>query len=189
MAEKKRRERMLTDPRAIKALAHPARLAVLERLDDGGELTATECAAVAGLSPSAMSYHLRALEKWGFVERAPAASDGRERPWRATSSQHGWRIAPGTPAANAATDALMGVSLSGLQAAMSAWTARERDETPDWQDVATMTTTSVWLTPAEAAEFGRAHRATLDGLRSRTDAHHPDGARRVRVALMVVPTD
>ena len=53
---------MLTDPRAIKALAHPARLAVIDELFAGRQLTATECAEIAGLSPSAMSYHLRALE-------------------------------------------------------------------------------------------------------------------------------
>lgn len=72
----------LTDPRAIRALAHPARLAVVDRLFAGEVLTATECARGVGLSASAMSYHLRALEKWGVVERAPA-TDARERPWRA----------------------------------------------------------------------------------------------------------
>src|ERR1700742_1003413 len=34
----------ITDPRAITALAHPARLAVLEELRVRDELTATECA-------------------------------------------------------------------------------------------------------------------------------------------------
>ena len=62
----------LTDPKAIRALAHPARLAVIEELYAGRELTATECAEIAGLSPSAMSYHLRSLEKAGIVERADA---------------------------------------------------------------------------------------------------------------------
>jgi hypothetical protein len=39
---------------------------------------------VAALSPSACSYHLRTLARYGFVEEDRAsAADGRERPWRA----------------------------------------------------------------------------------------------------------
>ena len=56
---------ILRDPRAIKALAHPARLAVIDELFAGRKLTATECGEIAGLSASAMSYHLRALENGG----------------------------------------------------------------------------------------------------------------------------
>src|SRR6187551_1519516 len=73
----------LTDPGALRALAHPARLTVVDELYQGGERTASELAALTGLTPSAMSYHLRALERWGVVERAPARGDKRERPWRA----------------------------------------------------------------------------------------------------------
>src|SRR3954449_11693623 len=71
----------LRDPRAMRALAHPARLAILERLSTDGPATATECATVVGLSPSACSYHLRALARWGLVEEADGA-DRRERRWR-----------------------------------------------------------------------------------------------------------
>ena len=67
VAKRNGKQVVLSDPRAIKALAHPARLAVIDELFAGRELTATECAQVAGLSLSAMSYHLRALEKWGIV--------------------------------------------------------------------------------------------------------------------------
>ncbi|HET6740226.1 MAG TPA: helix-turn-helix domain-containing protein, partial [Kribbella sp.] len=74
---------VITDPQAIRALAHPARQRVIDELYNGRVLTATECAELAGLTPSAMSYHLRALEKWGIIERADETTDGRERPWRA----------------------------------------------------------------------------------------------------------
>src|SRR5713226_3824820 len=52
---------LITDPRAMRALAHPARIAILQHLVVDGPATATECAEIAGLSPSACSYHLRAL--------------------------------------------------------------------------------------------------------------------------------
>lgn len=74
----------LTDPRAIRAIAHEARQQVIDELYSGSVLTATEAARICGLSPSAMSYHLRALEKWGIVVRDDTSSDGRERPWRAS---------------------------------------------------------------------------------------------------------
>ncbi|HET6987330.1 MAG TPA: winged helix-turn-helix domain-containing protein, partial [Kribbella sp.] len=85
MAAKKTRNKrvVITDPRAIRALAHPARQRIIDELYSGRVLTATECAELAGLTPSATSYHLRALERWGIVERADASADGRERPWRA----------------------------------------------------------------------------------------------------------
>src|ERR671935_277511 len=70
----------LTDPRAMRALAHPTRLALLDHLHAVEQATATECAAVVGESPSALSYHLRALAKWGFVEEGEGGV-GRERPW------------------------------------------------------------------------------------------------------------
>jgi DNA-binding transcriptional ArsR family regulator len=73
----------LTDPRAIRAIAHEARQQVIDELYSGAVLTATEAAQICGLSPSAMSYHLRALEKWGIVVRDGPSGDGRERPWRA----------------------------------------------------------------------------------------------------------
>src|ERR1700749_3561086 len=79
----------LRDPREMRALAHPARLAIIDALASGDELTATECAAITGLSPSATAYHLKFLERHNFAERAPARDDGRERPWRETPRTRG----------------------------------------------------------------------------------------------------
>jgi DNA-binding transcriptional ArsR family regulator len=49
----------LTDPLAMRALAHPARIAIAQHLALEGPATATQCAEVTGMSPSACSYHLR----------------------------------------------------------------------------------------------------------------------------------
>ncbi|MGJ6963891.1 ArsR/SmtB family transcription factor [Streptosporangium sp. G11] len=86
------RRKSLTDPTAMRALAHPARLAILNRLQAEGPCTATEVAEVVGVTPSAASYHLRMLAKYGFVEDAPARGDGRERLWR--SSAVGFSVSP-----------------------------------------------------------------------------------------------
>src|SRR3954451_81776 len=73
----------LEAPGAIRALAHPARLTIIDELYQGVERTSSELAELTGLTPSAMSYHLRALERWGIVQRAKPRGDARERPWRA----------------------------------------------------------------------------------------------------------
>src|SRR5580704_6370299 len=72
------------NPREIRALAHPARMAIIDALASGEELTATQCAELTGLSPSATAYHLGFLERYGFAEAAPPRPDRRERPWRAS---------------------------------------------------------------------------------------------------------
>ncbi|MDQ6873629.1 MAG: helix-turn-helix domain-containing protein [Actinomycetota bacterium] len=73
---------VLTDHKALRALAHPARTAVIDELYMGKVRTASELAELTGLTPSAMSYHLRALEKWGIICRAEPTGDARERPWQ-----------------------------------------------------------------------------------------------------------
>src|SRR5262245_60344259 len=100
------------DPKVMRAMAHPARIAILQYLGDGAEATATECADISGLSPSATSYHLRALAKVGLVEDAPSRGDGRERVWR--TSIHGFtldvedpNVPDAMPAALAVVDVVM----------------------------------------------------------------------------------
>jgi DNA-binding transcriptional ArsR family regulator len=77
----------ITDPKAIRALAHAARLEVISELYESQlSRTATELAAQTGLTPSAMSYHLRALQKWGIVVPAETTGDARERRWKAAGT-------------------------------------------------------------------------------------------------------
>src|SRR4051812_16941766 len=73
----------IEDPRGIRALAHPARMDAIDELYAGMSMTATELARKAGITPSAMSYHLRELEKWGVARRAAGSGDARERRWEA----------------------------------------------------------------------------------------------------------
>ena len=91
---------------AARALAHPARLAIIDALAAGEELTATQCAELTGLSPSATAYHLKLLERYGFAETAPPRPDRRERPWRATGRQIQVDLDTSTPAGASAAAAV-----------------------------------------------------------------------------------
>jgi DNA-binding transcriptional ArsR family regulator len=95
----------VTDPRTLRALAHPLRLALLERLMAFGEQTAAQCAAAVGSTASNCSYHLRALARVGLVERVES-TDGRERPWRSCATGLEFGPAEGLAGAAGAVDAL-----------------------------------------------------------------------------------
>src|SRR5690242_17924953 len=72
----------VTDPRAIRALAHPLRLDLLELLSTIGPATAAHCGRILDVPQANCSFHLRQLAKYGFVEEAEAGTDQRERRWR-----------------------------------------------------------------------------------------------------------
>ena len=76
--------RKVDDPRTLRALAHPVRIALIEALRLGGAMTATELGEEIGESPTTCSFHLRQLARYGFVEEA-GGGKGRARPWRMTS--------------------------------------------------------------------------------------------------------
>ena len=71
------------DAKGMRALAHPVRLAILERLREQGPDTATGLAPHVGASPSVTSWHLRHLAEHGLVEDAPSDGRGRKRWWQA----------------------------------------------------------------------------------------------------------
>ena len=176
---------VLRDPRAIKALAHPARLAVIEAFFAGRRLTATECGDIAGLSASAMSYHLRALERWGIVERGTARDDGRERPWRAVGRT--LRFDPET-ISTAAVDVVAGTTFQHLRDEFRRWATTEETEPKAWRDLAGVSRAYLWLTEEEASEFDSELGAVLKKYTGDRDAeHHPEGTRRVFCLVAVVP--
>jgi len=79
---------IISDPRAVRAMANPLRMVAVDELyRRQGPATATELAELVGLSPSAMSYHLRAVEATGLIRRGES-SDARERPWLPTAPSY-----------------------------------------------------------------------------------------------------
>jgi DNA-binding transcriptional ArsR family regulator len=178
----------LTDPRAIRALAHPARLAVIDELYTGRELTATECAEIAGLSPSAMSYHLRSLERVGIVERAEPTGDGRERPWRAAGSYLQVDSTGGGAGELAASAALSSTVLGRTVEQFEAYLARRSKEPPEWLDAVEASYGQLWLLPEEAKEIGEQFVQFVEKYRGRRGGSRPPGARRIRVAIMLFPS-
>jgi DNA-binding transcriptional ArsR family regulator len=182
----------LDDPRAIRAIAHPARLVVIDALYDRGlALTATQAAAMAGTTPSAMSYHLRALERYGLVRRAPATDDGRERPWVRVAKD--LRIRP--PAAGRAramalaTNALVATAMDVTRDRLLVALERAHDETrrTPLDKAATFGTAMVRATAEETTELLDQMRALVEPFRDEVRRDAPEDAGLISIVIASIP--
>jgi DNA-binding transcriptional ArsR family regulator len=177
------------DATVMRAMAHPARLALLEHLRNGGPATATECAGVVGLSPSATSYHLRALARAGLVEAAPGRGDGRERLWRITAGRYGLSgVADLAPEAREALRALLESMLAWDEARVRRYLSRLDTESAEWQDAAFFMDSTLQVTAAELTELGEAIQDLLAPYRKDRRADPPPGTRPVSVAVRALPS-
>jgi DNA-binding transcriptional ArsR family regulator len=71
-----------TEILALRALAHPLRLRLLELAAEEGSVTTSRASARTGESSANCSFHLRLLVRHGFLVGAGGGRDRRERPWR-----------------------------------------------------------------------------------------------------------
>lgn len=183
--------RRVTETAALKALAHPLRLSLLEILVTDGPKTASEAAALVGESPSNCSWHLRKLAEHGFVREASGAT-GRNRPWRAVSEGLVWgdgedeQDAETSAAGDALTDMLLDRELQRLRAARAA----QPQEPAEWRDAMSVNESKLWLTADEAKQLSAAMiELFLTHADRLTDpAQRPEGARLVSLVGWLVPS-
>jgi DNA-binding transcriptional ArsR family regulator len=179
----------VTDPRAMRALAHPARIAIMQHLGIEGPATATECAEVAGLSPSACSYHLRALAGYGFVqEDLSSAADGRHRPWRARVVAFSFGDEPGEPAAVRAAGQMLKQSIEAhIDEIREQYRDRQDEYAAEWGAACGLTQDVVHVTPEELPALRGELRDLLGRYRRLDPSERPRGARRVLALQEFVP--
>ena len=175
----------------MRALAHPVRLSLLEHIADSGPVTATECAAVVGLSPSAVSYHLRTLAKAGLILDAPGRGDGRERLWRRAGDrlQVDLEASPDLdPEVREARQEMMESLLNRDEARARQYLSRIDDEPEEWQNGALFVTTSIVVTAAELKDLGPAIQELLSPYRRGGRSEAPPGARQVSAVVRALPS-
>lgn len=177
----------LTDPRQMRALAHPLRLRLLGLLRLDGPATASALAADVGESPALVSYHLRTLGRHGFVHEDPElARDGRERWWRASHPGMTWEPVRflDTPERAAAANALLSEIAERYAEAGREWLA----DTPNWSEK--------WVEAADMSDW-RLHLTAAQALRMREEVAEiieryaalpaEDDAEQVRAIVQVLP--
>ena len=188
--------RRITDAVALKALAHPVRMALLEALVTEGPLTATQASAmVGGESASNCSWHLRKLAEHGFVREARGGT-GRHRPWQVVSEALEWGAdEPGDPdaragggrlAAEAVTDLLVEREMQRFRAAR----ASRNQESEAWRTATGLVQSQLWLTAEEARQVGETLAAVLASHANRATApeSRPSDARLVSLVAWLVPS-
>src|SRR5690625_6990694 len=82
--------KQIEDLDTLRAFVHPLRIRLLGALRLHGAATASELARRLGESSGATSYHLRQLERFGFVADDDQQPSRRERRWRAVHELTSW---------------------------------------------------------------------------------------------------
>src|SRR4051795_8167098 len=124
--------RELTDPRAMRALAHPVRISVLELLLREGPLTATRAAALLDESPGNMSWHLQTLARYGFIEET-GEGRGRARPWRLVAAGNRFGVSEDDPKQAQAAIQLERVFYERAIAQLREWLATQQTFATEWR--------------------------------------------------------
>jgi hypothetical protein len=177
----------LTDAKAMRALAHPLRMAILELFAVRETLTATQASEALGESPANCAFHLRTLAKYGFVREA-GGGRGRERPWALASRR--MTLTTDQPDQQAA---LAAGELGRLW--LERWIERarraygSRNEVPGWDEASGWSSSHVFLTPEETTRLRGDLRRLLERYEGRlTDpALRPQGALPVEWTIFASP--
>jgi DNA-binding transcriptional ArsR family regulator len=179
----------LTDPRALRALAHPTRLELMGLLRRrGGPLTATQAGEAIGESAASCSFHLRQLAKYGLVEEA-GGGRGRERPWQATALSTEWASRGPDEETDAAGALLSRVVVERHMRNAIEWLERRDSEDPRWVEAAPINEALIYVTVEELQELDEKFRGLLEPYLQRLERSEPpaEGARLVSVISMALP--
>lgn len=180
----------ITDPLAMRALAHPVRLAILDHLQRHGPATATQLAPDVGATPTVTSWHLRHLASFGLVRDSEPGPDRRQRRWEAAA--RGFRFE--TPHDPADTDGQSAARLLVRQMFQryadipSRWAAEVEPELdPAWLRLAGLANTRVVVSTEELAAIEDGIERLLAPYVTRDPAEQPTDGRGVQLLRYVLP--
>ncbi|GAA3647338.1 winged helix-turn-helix domain-containing protein [Microbacterium marinilacus] len=173
----------VSDPSALRALAHPLRLRIVGSLRMEGPQPVGALSERLDAAPGSISYHLGTLERHGFVEQAPdLARDGRERWWRASAETTAFEPIDlqADPEQRVAGRAMRQAIVQRYAADELAYLEAEETLQPEWIAAATIGDDHAWLTPDELRELSDELEALAARWHERGDRDRAD-ARPVRV--------
>lgn len=166
---------------AVRALAHPLRLRLLDLLRFEGPSTATLLAARLDESTGATSYHLRQLARFGYIEDADGGR-GRERRWRHRKRQVILAGGAGDPTGRQVVADL----LASEAHAVDRFLARGAENT-EWENAAFVRAKALRVTATELEELRRGLDALLSSLHAADTSDAPEDARTVRFLTLAYP--
>ncbi len=157
----------VTDPKALRALAHPIRMSLIGLLRTEGPLTATRAADLLGENSATTSFHLRQLAKYGMAEEAPGGH-GRERPWQATTMATDVPDVTDDPDLAAAGASFLAVIAERYFEWLRRWLDQRPAEPGEWQQADVFGDRLLYLTSDELADLGRKMHDVFDEYVDRT---------------------
>ncbi len=165
--------RYVEDSASLRAIAHPLRLHLLGHLRSQGPATASALGRALGESSGSTSYHLRQLERFGFIEPDPQQPSRREKVWRACHQSTDFRMWNGAgPADQAAVDTVVAVQVEHLLDGVR----RRQHDTPstpqEWNDAHASSDLHVRIT---ADGMRRLKRRIYDLVQDAETPDDPDG--------------
>ena len=140
--------RDVNDPKTLRALTHPVRLALLEALALEGPLTATAAGELIGESPTTCSFHFRQLAKYGFVEEADSGP-GRQRPWKIVNVGMRFSDVTEDPETSVAAKSLERMVFDRALGRLSTYIDSKASFPKVWQEASQNVEMILWVTPAE----------------------------------------
>jgi Helix-turn-helix domain len=169
-----------TDPKALRALAHPLRWKLIDLIGSEATATATRCAEILGESVASCSYHLGMLAKYGYIEEVPERG-GREKPWRLTSPKQDLRPLGSGVEGELAAEAALEVFLDHETERTKSRIRRAGLESKPWQPTVSGVTTC--LTEAEFVAVKQQLTDILERFAARAGdpSQRPEGGREVRL--------
>ena len=179
--------RPLSDPRVLRAIAHPVRARILEDLSASGPVRAADVARDLGIPANQASFHLRQLAKYGLVEEAPEeARDKRDRVWRSAAAE-GYTVnlseLAAAPGGRAAVEVFRSSKLAALHERVDRAFAMSRAE---GSGVFAVSDHALKLTDDEAHELRQEIDAVIEAWAERTRGRDPE-RRTYHVVQMVQP--
>jgi DNA-binding transcriptional ArsR family regulator len=158
------------DLSALRALAHPLRVRIMDELSNFGPLTASGLAERLGESSGSTSYHLRQLEKHDIVREVEGKGSARER-W--------WKMTPDDLKIGSAETRSTAAGRDATEIIAREWHANNERHLLDymqfgtetlgaeWDDAATFSTAHLRLTREQLRELGDAYLSFLTGIEER----------------------
>jgi len=178
------------DMESLKALSHPMRVQLFDALSVYGPATASGLAERLGESSGATSYHLRQLEKHGFVRELEGHGTTRERWWERVPGgiNIGSPASDETPAGRSAAQLIYREFRRSQDRMLNEFVDRGHDELPrEWAEASDLSTVNSNLTPQQLKAFVDAVSKAIDEYVIPYKGQRAAGARAVHIEFNAFP--
>jgi DNA-binding transcriptional ArsR family regulator len=177
------------DMASLKGLAHPLRVRILDALSTYGPHTSSSLAERFGESSGSMSYHLRQLEKHGFVREDTSRGSARERWWERVPGGIGFdSVYPPQSAERAASDLVQREWQVTREALLHDFLAHGADRLePRWYEATMLDTVNLRLTSDQLAAMVKEMQEVSARYISLYRGQQVVGSRPVQIQLNAFP--